>query len=137
LLPCTVTGAEVGIAVVQIDGERPHVMSMGEELSGYRVASIGSGDVTMQGQWHSVNLTVAGPMPTGPAASDRRDQHGRGAEEEPARILQSVLDRVLETARQLEQSGAGQVEVQIRGDHTPDPPELRSLDRGRAGSSAA
>jgi hypothetical protein len=111
----TVTGAEGGIAVVQIDGERPHVMSMGEELSGYRVASIGSGNVTMQGQWHSVNLTVAGPMPTGPAGPDEGDRHGRGADDEQARILESVLERALRIAQDLEERGAGEVSTRLPG----------------------
>jgi len=111
----TITGADGGIAVLQIDGERPHVMSMGEELFGYRVASIGSGNVTMRGQGQSVNLAVAGPMPTGPAGPDEGDRHGRGADDEQARIFESVLERALRIAQDLEERGAGEVEIQLRG----------------------
>jgi hypothetical protein len=116
----TVTGADGGVAVVQIDGERPHVMAMGEELFGYRIASIGSGSVTMQGQGRDVNLAVAGPMPTGPAASDQRggrgeqQQRGGDARGLQAQLMEAARERAIEMARQMQQRGGGQVEVQMR-----------------------
>ncbi len=112
----TVAGPDGGVAVIQVEGERPHVMAMGEELFGYRVASIGSGNVVLEGQGRSLNLGVAGPIPTGATeTADARGQRGqqRGGQNPQQEVMAAARERAMEMARQMQAQGGGQVRVQM------------------------
>ena len=115
----TIADPNGGGAVVAVEGSGAHVMSLGEELFGYRLARIGAGSVTMTGDGRSLTLSVPGPMATGQGAEGTAAAARSGQEvfeavrargEDPV-WRQEQFVRQLEQLRALQDRGMGQLEV--------------------------
>lgn len=74
----TAAGPEGGVAVIRIENGTPQLLSIGQEWQGYRVTSIGGGRVTMAGDDRMLSLSVASPLPAGPAAERGRQGQQQG-----------------------------------------------------------
>jgi hypothetical protein len=72
----TVVAPAGNVAVVQLADGKKRVMTVGQEMEGYRVAAIASGAVVMSGQGWDLTFAVADAQPIGPNRP-QRDANGR------------------------------------------------------------
>ena len=73
-------GAGGGVAVIEVDGEPPRVVSLGEDVLGYNLASIGNRRVVVSKDGRNVSVAMSDPMPTtmATAPANGRGQAQRG-----------------------------------------------------------
>jgi hypothetical protein len=74
----TIGGPGGGVAVIEVDGEPPRVVSVGDDVMGYSLASIGNRRVTVSKDGRSVSVAMIDAAPTAMAATPARGQGGRG-----------------------------------------------------------
>jgi hypothetical protein len=72
----TVVAPAGNVAVVQLADGKKRVMTVGQEMEGYRVAAIESGAVVMSGRGWDLTFAVADAQPIGPNRP-QRDANGR------------------------------------------------------------
>jgi hypothetical protein len=126
----TVAGPNGGVAVIAVEDEPPRVVSMGSEISGYRVASIDGGRVVMSGQGRNLALEVPDALPTGVAAVVERNERGgnnnqrgngnnnnraQNQQREVERAQNQVRERMEQLMQQIRESG-GEARFQMEGD---------------------
>jgi hypothetical protein len=123
----TVAGADGGIAVIEAPGEPPRVVTMGDEILGYRLSRIEQGRVVL-GDGEGRSLSVAVPDQAPRTASATPNNTGRGGRNQnaaqaartraavggPANPAADVVNQAI--ARLREQSGGGDVRMEMRGD---------------------
>jgi hypothetical protein len=76
----TIGGPGGGVAVIEVDGEPPRVVSVGDDVMGYSLASIGNRRVTVSkdGRNVSVAMTEAAPTTMAATPANNRGQQQRG-----------------------------------------------------------
>lgn len=118
-LLATVAGGETGTVVLQTEDGPPRVLRTGQQVLGYRVASIENGRALMESPERSVELVAVGPTPVTigdvSRASDRQeriieelrtrmqDLQGRLREGPDPQARRQIQMALLETARQLQE----------------------------------
>jgi hypothetical protein len=147
----TIAGVDGGIAVVEAPGELPRMVTMGEEILGYRLSRIEQGRVVFgDGEGRSLSVAVPEVAPrTASNASERR----RGQEDQvpgfftpraravvggPGNAAADVVNEAMARLRQ--QSGGGDVRMEMRGDRvilTGADGSTREIDISGNGGRAA
>jgi hypothetical protein len=104
----TVAAPAGSVAVVQLADGKTRVMTVGQEMEGYRVNAIESGAVVMSGQGWDLTFAVADAQPIGPNRP-QRDANGR--------IIQQDRGQQNRTAAGRGQAGAlAQLQRALLGD---------------------
>jgi hypothetical protein len=88
----TVAAPAGSVAVVQLADGKKRVMTVGQEMEGYRVNAIESGAVVMSGQGWDLTFAVADAQPIGPNRP-QRDANGRIVRQDPAQQNRTAADR--------------------------------------------
>jgi hypothetical protein len=113
----TAASATGGVVVIRVEDGTPQLLTLGDQLEGYRVSSIESGRVAMTNEDRTLSLLVPSPSPTASQSRDRRgdddddddddrNQRNRNTQNERAARVQQPLQEMIQ------RFGAGQVRVE-------------------------
>jgi hypothetical protein len=120
----TVADAAGGIAVIEAPGEPPRVLTMGEEILGYRLTSIEGGRVVLwDGQGRNVSVAVPEVAPRTAAVEARtprgeqnQNRSGQASGGGRGRGNAAAADVVNEAMRRMREEFGGDVRMEMRGD---------------------
>jgi hypothetical protein len=117
-----VASANGGVAVLHPEGQAPKVLSVGEQIMGYRVSSVEDDVVVVSTQGWDLSLPVEQlqPVRVGSGSRNRANQregNDRGREEERARerAMEAVRERLEDISRQMQEAGRGPVRMEVEG----------------------
>jgi hypothetical protein len=120
----TVAAGRGGVAVIEVPGEPPRVVALGEEILGYRVSSIQEGRVVLGGDGGR-SISVAVPDVAPRAAADVRvtrdtqngnQRGGGGGGGRGGAAGAAAADLVNQAMRRLREETGGDVRMEMRGD---------------------
>ncbi len=106
----TIAGPGGGIAVIQAEGEAPQVVTVGQMIGGYRVASVREEAVVVATGGWEINLALEEGNTAVLAQSDSRT--GRRGAQDPQVVYQQRLESIVRSLQERLGSGA---RVQIEG----------------------